>query len=311
MTQRWNDLLYAHWRLPASAVAPLLPDGLQPDTFQGSAWIGVVPLQMDRFNLRGVPTIPGVCCFPELHLRTYVHDQHTGTPGIYNFSLDIGNLLTATAVRFIFRMPCNWAEMRLSQQSERDFAFRSRRLFSRKPVIFNARYRGLGPTHRLAEIRSGSLEYFLTERYCFFARNHRGQAVRANIHTVASPLEDAEADIERNDLPEAMGIQIPVQEPLLHYSRRLAVYVWPAELAEPTRRRQRIPAAESADSRRQTFRASSSRITKAITFRMIFPIRSIRDHPVVLMYAADIENSVAPKDSDQRWMSRQPSAADQ
>ncbi len=76
---------------------------------------------------------------------------------------------------------------------------------------------------------AGRLEYFFTERYCLFTRNHAGLAVRANIHAVASPLEDAEAEIERNDLPAALGIQVTDHEPVLHYSRRLAVYVWPAE----------------------------------------------------------------------------------
>jgi uncharacterized protein YqjF (DUF2071 family) len=109
-------------------------------------------------------------------------------------------------------------------------------------VIFSARYRGLGPTRRLAEIRSRTLEYFFTERYCVFTRNHAGQAVRASIHSVASPLEDAEAEIERNDLPGALGIQVSDQEPVLHYSRRLAVYIWPSELVEPARRQTRVPA---------------------------------------------------------------------
>jgi uncharacterized protein YqjF (DUF2071 family) len=132
--------------------------------------------------------------------------------------------------------------MQLNQRTEREFAFHSRRLLSNQQVIFNARYRGLGPTRRLAEIRNGSLEYFLTERYCLFSRNRAGEAVRANIHTVASPLEDAEAEIERNDLPAAVGITVPTQDPVLHYSRRLAVYVWPAVVTAPARRRQRIPA---------------------------------------------------------------------
>jgi uncharacterized protein YqjF (DUF2071 family) len=242
MTQRWSDLLFAHWHVPAAAIAQLLPEGLQPDTFQGSAWVGAVPLLIDRFNFRGIPAVPGARHFPELHFRTYVRDQH-GTPGIFNISVDIGNLLAMAAVRIVFQMPCNWAEMRLKQRTEREFSFYSRRMLSSHEVIFSARYRGLGPTRRLAEIRSGTLEYFLTERYCLFARNHAGVAVRANIHTVASPLEDAEAEIERNDLPTACGISVPAQEPVLHYSRRLAVYVWPIELVEPARRRrERIPA---------------------------------------------------------------------
>jgi uncharacterized protein YqjF (DUF2071 family) len=240
MTQRWNDILFAHWRVPASALAPFLPDGLQPDLFQGSAWLGVVPLWMDRFSFRGMPTIPGTSSFPELHLRTYVSDQ-IGTPGIFNLTVDIGSLLAMTGARFVFRIPCNWAEMRLNQRTEREFSFYSRRMFVNDPVIFSARYRGLGPTRRLAEIKSGTLEYFFTERYSMFRRNHAGHAVRANIHAVASPLEDAEAEIDRNDLPGAAGIHLEDQEPVLHYSRRLAVYIWPAELIELARRRARIP----------------------------------------------------------------------
>ena len=242
ITQRWNDLLFAHWRVPAASISQFLPEGLQPDLFQGSAWVGIVPMWMDRFNFRGMPSIPGARSFPELHLRTYVHDQRTNIPGIYNLSVDIGNVLATAAVRFIFRQPCNWAEMRLNQRTEREFSFYSRRRPVSQPIIFNARYRGLGPTRRLAEIRSGSLEYFFTERYCLFTRNHAGQAVRANIHVVASPLEDAEAEIGRNDLMSALNLQVPEQEPVLHYSRRLALYIWPAELAEPARARARIPA---------------------------------------------------------------------
>lgn len=240
MSQRWNDILFAHWRVPSAAIAPLLPEGLQPDTFQGSAWVGVVPLWMDRLSFRGISAIPGANSFPELHFRTYVHDQ-TSTPGIYNLTVDIGSLLATAAVRFMLRMPCSWAEMRLNQRTEREFSFHSRRLFVSNPVIFSARYRGLGPTRRLAEIRSGSLEYFFTERYCTYTRNHAGQAVRSNVHMVASPLEDAEAEIDRNDLPQSVGIQFAEQEPVLHYSRRLAVYIWPAELVMPVRSRPPIP----------------------------------------------------------------------
>jgi uncharacterized protein YqjF (DUF2071 family) len=85
------------------------------------------------------------------------------------------------------------------------------------------------------------LEYFLTERYCLFSCNGDGQLVRANVHHVPWPLEEAEAEIERNDLAEAIGIHLPDEEPVLHYSRRLAVYVWPAELVRPSVAAQRTP----------------------------------------------------------------------
>jgi uncharacterized protein YqjF (DUF2071 family) len=242
MTQRWNDLLFAHWPLPSSSIAPLLPDGLHVDTFQGSAWIGVVPFWMDRIKLRGMPPIPGARSFPELNLRTYVRDQRTGTPGVYFFSLDAGNLLAVAAGRLLYNLPYYWAEMRLEQRSEREFSFYSRRRLSGEEVLFKARYRGLGPTRRLAESRSGTLEYFLTERYSLFTHNRAGQAMRASIHHVPWPLEEAEAEIVHNDLAAAIGIRLPDQEPVLHYSRRLAVYVWQLERLQPARSARRIPA---------------------------------------------------------------------
>ena len=233
MTQRWNDLLFAHWPIPVAQMAALLPEGLEVDTFQGSAWLGIVPFWLDRIKIRGVPPIPGARSFPDLNLRTYVRDQYTKTPGIYCFSLDASNLLAVAAARAFYHLPYHWAEMRIEQRSEREFSFYSRRRFSPLPVVFKARYRGLGPTHKLAENRSGTLECFLTERSCLFTSNRAGQPIRANIHYVPWPMEEAEAVIEQNDLAAAIGIRLPNREPVLHYSRRLAVYIWPAELVRP------------------------------------------------------------------------------
>jgi len=233
INQRWNDLLFAHWPVPVSTLAALLPDGLLADSFDGSAWLGILPFWMDRVRFHGLPALPGAQSFPELHLRTYVRDQRTSTPGIYTFSQDAGSLLSVLAARAFCRLPYHWARMQLEQKTERDFSFFSRRLLSADPVIFQARYRGLGPTRKLVESRSDTLEHFLMERYCLFSRNRAGHLTRSNLHHVASPLEKAEAEIDRNDLAAAIGINLPQEEPVLYYARRLAVYVWPTELVQP------------------------------------------------------------------------------
>jgi uncharacterized protein YqjF (DUF2071 family) len=207
MTQRWNDLLFAHWPVSSAMIAALLPEGLEPDQFQGSAWLGVVPFWLDRIKFRGIPALPGMRSFPDLVAVALAHT--------------------------FFHLPYHWAEMRLEQRSEREFSFYSRRRLSDYPIIFKARYRGLGPTRKLAEGGVGTLEHFLMERSSLFTRNRSGQAVRSSLHHVPWPLEDAEADIERNDLAKAIGIELPEIEPVLHYSRRLAVYVWPRELVRP------------------------------------------------------------------------------
>lgn len=233
MTQRWNDLLFAHWPVAAGQVAPLLPKGLQVDTFQGAAWLGVVPFWMDRIKVRGVPPIPGARSFPELNLRTYVREPRTGMQGVYFLSLEAPNVLAVAMARTFYHLPYHWAEMRLRQRSEREFEFFSRRRLSNQQVLFKARYRGLGPSRRMVESQPGTLEYFLTERNWLFSRNSAGELARATVHHVAWPLEAAEAQIERNDLADAVGIALPGEKPVLHYSRRLAVYIWPAELVRP------------------------------------------------------------------------------
>lgn len=233
MRQRWNDLLFAHWPVPASSLMPLVPEGLQVDTFQGSAWLGVMPFWMDRIKVRGLPPIPGARSFPDLSLRTYVREERTGAPGVFCLSLDSNNLLAVAMGRAFYRLPYHWAEMHMEQRTEREFSFYSRRRLAPQPVVFRARYRGLGPSRRLMESNPGTLEYFLMERYCLFSSNRAGQPIRANLHQVSGPLEEAEAEIEQNDLAEAAGLQLPEIEPVLHYTRRLAVYVWPAELVRP------------------------------------------------------------------------------
>jgi hypothetical protein len=197
-----------------------------------------MPYWMDRLKIRYMPPIFGARSFPNLSVRTYVHDQQIGTPGVYFLSLDASNLLAAAVGRGFYHLPYHWAKMYLEQRKEREFDFYSRRRLAARPMIFQARYRGLGPTQRLAENRAGTLENFLMERYCLFSKNHAGQPIRANLHYVRAQLEEAEAQIEKNDLAAVLGIQLPDQEPELYYIRRLAVYVGRAEPVQqaPVRR---------------------------------------------------------------------------
>jgi uncharacterized protein len=233
ITQRWNDLLLAHWALNPSRIAALLPEWLGVDTFQGKGWLGAVPFWLDRLRIRGVPSIPGARSFPDLNLRTYVRDKFTNTPGIYSFSLDASSLIAVGVARVFFHLPYYWADMRIEQRSDREFAFYSRRLLAHREVIFKARYRGIGPTYRTVEIRPGSFEHFITDRSCIFSNNRAGEPIRSSLHYVPWPLEEAEAEIERNDLPASIGLELPDSEPVLHYTRRMAVYIWPAEILRP------------------------------------------------------------------------------
>jgi hypothetical protein len=229
VTQRWNNLLFAHWPVPVASIRALVPEELKIDTFDGSAWVGVVPFWMDRIQLRGVPLLPGAKSFPELNLRTYVRDRRTNASGVYFFSIDAASPLAVAVARIFFRLPYYWARMKIEERIPGNFHYTSTRLFNKTPVHFEARYRSRGASFKMAENRPGTLEYFLTERYCVFTTNHKGKVFRGDIHHAPWPLEEAEAEVDATELAAAHGIQLPDTKPVLYYARELAVYIWPLE----------------------------------------------------------------------------------
>ncbi len=244
MQQRWNDLLFAHWPVPAAAVEPTLPSGLVADTFDGQAWLGVVPFGMDRIRIHGLPSVPGARAFPELNLRTYVRERGSNRTGVYFYSLDASNPLAVAIARSVFHLPYFWAQMSLRHSADpgraREVRYCSRRLLAPHPARFRARYRGLGA------MAQGPLEQFLTARYSLFTADRAGRLLRGDIHHLPWPLERAEAEFEQNDLPAAHGFTLPDRAPVLHYSRELMVYVWALEpaarYASPARAAQPQPA---------------------------------------------------------------------
>lgn len=227
MAQRWNDLLFAHWPVAVEQIAPLLPPGLAVDSFDGCAWVGVVPFWMDQVRTRTIGestiVVPGTARFCELNLRTYVRSELTGLHGVFFFSLDAESALAVLGARTLFHLPYFLASMRREIGADGVIAYESKRLLSQRSVRFKARYRGLGKI--AAPSAEGSLEYFLTERYCLFT-SHRGRVLVGDIHHLPWPLERAEAEIEGNELPAAHGITLPDRAPVLHFARELHVYLW-------------------------------------------------------------------------------------
>src|SRR5215213_585770 len=109
MAQTWTHLLFAHWPLPPEAVRPLIPAGLPLDTFDGQAWVGIVPFQVVGLRARWLPPIPGTANFPELNVRTYI--TRDDKPGVWFFSLDAANRLAVEAARASYHLPYFKADM--------------------------------------------------------------------------------------------------------------------------------------------------------------------------------------------------------
>ena len=224
MRQTWEALLFAHWPLAPEALAPLLPAALPPsalDTFEGRAWVGVVPFQMRGVRPRGLPAVPWLSAFPELNVRTYV--TLGGRPGVYFFSLDAANPVAVALARRLLALPYFTAAMRCARESD-DIAFRSHTRHGGKPAVFEARYRPVGPAFTA---RPGSLDYFLTERYCLYASGAHGRVYRWEIQHGPWPLQVAKAEIAVNTLADSHGITLPDTPPLLHYAARQETLVWP------------------------------------------------------------------------------------
>jgi len=196
----------------------LIPDGLRLQEFDGTAWIAVVPFRMSGVMRRYLPDLPWISAFPELNVRTYV--ERDGRPGVWFLSLDATNPLAVWAARRFFHLPYHHATMSLDPIGEQ-IEYRSQR----GEAKFKGSYQPIsGPYFA----QSGTLEHWLTERYCLYARDPRGQLWRNEVHHAPWPLQRAEADIRLNTMLAPHGLTVS-GPPLLHFARQVDVVVWSGE----------------------------------------------------------------------------------
>jgi len=223
MAQNWHDLLFAHWPVPVEAMRRLVPREIELDCFGGQCWLGVVPFRMAGVRLRGTPALPGLSAFPELNVRTYV--TVGGKPGVWFFSLDAANRVAVEIARAWFHLPYFRARMTLAERGQ-EIVYSSHRTDRRgKGERFEATYGGLGERYYA---QRGTLEYFVTERYCLYAQRREGVIVRGEIHHAPWALQAGRAQLGVNTMTENLGVAL-AGEPLLHFSKLQEVIVWPPQ----------------------------------------------------------------------------------
>ena len=228
MAQSWHDLLFAHWPIAADTMRALIPPQLTLDTIDGEAWIGVVPFRMSNVRPRGVPEFAPLSRFPELNVRTYVTSgkSENPRPGVYFFSLEAANAVAVAIARSLFRLPYYRAKMELRDHGSQ-ITYRSERVHRNAPAArFVGRYAPSGDRYHA---QPGTLEHWLTERYCLYTVGRDGRPLIGEIHHPPWPLQPATADIQRNEMAASSGITLPDVAPLLHFARRLDVVVWPLQ----------------------------------------------------------------------------------
>lgn len=226
MSQVWHDLLFMHWPVPAAELQRAMPPNLPLDTWNGQAYLAVVPFRMSGVRPRGFPAVPGVSAFPELNVRTYVNLD--GKAGVYFFSLDAGNKLAVRLARTLFHLPYFDAQMALIRDpGSEEITYHSERTHKGAPAAaLHARYR---PAAAVELAQPGSLEAWLTERYCMYPVDRRGQIYRGEIHHEPWPLQRATAELTACTMSAPIAVPLSGPPPLLHFARRLEVVVWPLQ----------------------------------------------------------------------------------
>ena len=202
LTMRWEELLFLHWPMAAAVLRPHLPAGLELETFDGSAWLGVVPFRMARTRLRWLPPVPTTHTFPEINLRTYV--RAGGRSGVWFFSLDAASRLAVESARLGFGLPYFAARMACRRDGE-CVHYHSERTDWRGPA---ASFRGdWRPVGSFAPAVRGTLLHFLVERYCMFV-SRRGRLMCGEVAHAPWQLAAAEVRLEANDMTRLLGCEL-------------------------------------------------------------------------------------------------------
>jgi uncharacterized protein YqjF (DUF2071 family) len=208
--QKWRSLLFVHWEIAGQALAALralVPAGLELDTFEGRAYLGLVAFSMrDVRPTRLLPAVPTAKDFEELNVRTYVH-RGGADPGVWFFSLDASSALAVLGARAFFHLPYWHARMDLDHDGNGGRRYRSQRNWAgAAPAELDVRYE-VGD--KIGPAAEGTLEHFLAERYYLYAVTARDVLLRGQVHHRPYPLRRARVVDMSESVLAAAGLPRP------------------------------------------------------------------------------------------------------
>jgi uncharacterized protein YqjF (DUF2071 family) len=220
--QRWRHLLFLHWPVESAIVQAQLPAELEVETFDGTAFVGVVPFTMKDVSPWWSPSVPGISNFHELNVRTYV--RRAGVSGVWFFSLDAASSLAVMLARSGWHLPYHRARMSLEVEADRVRYHSTRRWPKPVPADLDVDYR-IGEARGHAQ--PGSIEHFFLERYLLFARDKKGTLRVGRVHHEPYPF----CDVALGDLRQSMTLANELgacsdAPPFAHYSPGVDVDVY-------------------------------------------------------------------------------------
>lgn len=228
LRQNWHHLLFLHWEIPPAKLQELVPPRLTIDTFEGKAYVGLVPFTMTGVRPVMLPPLPWVSSFHEINVRTYVHLDGRD-PGVWFFSLDASSSIAVAAARAAYKLPYFDADMSFHASGDPlpviDFHTRRTDTRGTLPANANIRYRPVeGPITHAAP---GTVEHFLVERYLLYSEDSDRQLHRARVHHQPYPIQRAEVLALEETIVWAAGIRHAENTAFRHYASEVNVKVYP------------------------------------------------------------------------------------
>ena len=234
MHQNWHHLLFLHWPVPAAELQRLVPPELTIDTFEGNAYIGLIPFTLTGVRPLMTPPLPWISNFHEVNVRTYVH--HAGRdPGVWFFSLDASSSIAVAAARAAYKLPYFHSTIDFTASTDPmpkiDFASHREDPQGTSPANSRIRYQPMEGIVTAAA--PGTIEHFLIERYILYSTGDDHQLYRARVHHQPYPVQRADLLELDETLIWAAGVKRSEALPLRQYAREVNVKVYPLERVTP------------------------------------------------------------------------------
>jgi len=223
MTQKWEDLLFLNFPVPPETMLDHIPSGLELDTYEGKAWITVIPFKITDMRMRMLPPFPYIRKFFELNVRTYV--KKDAIPGIYFFSLDASKLLPVLGARMT-TLPYYYAKMNMKKRGDWFHYYSKRRGFS-KPA-FKGKYR---PISEKCIPAAGTLSHWLVERYYLWTEM-KNILLSGGIHHLPWEIAEAEVDLTHEEYPPFLSNKEDKKQMVFYYASSMRVLFWPFKISK-------------------------------------------------------------------------------